>query len=425
MNGLLKLVVPLAAALAIAACNASTSSNMPSTAGASQTGTQASGHSVPTWEAKHQARSVCKELDGGARCFTLLPPQPAVGCNPSSGCGFRPVDLQQRYGLTSLLGKGAGTIVAVIEGGDLPTAASDLAAYRTQFNLGTAPFARYNQYGQQSNYPESCEDFGFCLEADLDTEMVAAICPKCTIYMIEAGNCGAFVCGAEGAEQTAVSLGATIISNSWGCHTGVYGANCGDPNFPTYFSTPNIAYVASSGDSGYPEIEWPATLDNVLAVGGTQIHKSGSTFTETVWDGAGAGCSTTITKPSWQHDPLCAGRTISDVSAQAGLSPGVAVYDTGGGYGGWVASVGGTSVASPITAGIIALAGDATSYTTGGERFWKLSNKQHRRKLNVIKSGSDGSCGDYICEAGAPKGENYKTYSGPAGWGTPKGVRAY
>ncbi len=425
MNGLLKLVVPLAAALAIAACNASNSSNMPATTGASQAVTPASGHSVPEWMAKHQARRACKELDGGVRCFTLISNAGPLACSPSSNCGLRPIDLQTRYKLGGLLGRGAGTIVAVIELGDVPNASTDLSTYRSQFGLGTAPFAKYNQYGQQSNYPETCADFGFCLEADLDTEMVAASCPKCTIYMIEGGNCGAAVCGLEGAEATAVALGATIISNSWGCHTGVYGANCGDPNFPNYFSTPNIAYLASSGDSGYPEIEWPATLDNVVAVGGTQLEKSGSGFTETVWDGAGAGCSTTITKPSWQHDPLCAGRTIADVSAQAGCNPGVAEYDTSGGYGGWISGVCGTSVASPLTAGIVALGGHETSYTTGGERFWKLTNKQHRRKFNVIKSGSDGSCGNYTCEAGAPKGENYKTYSGPAGWGTPIGTRAF
>jgi subtilase family serine protease len=418
--GPLKLVAPLAAVLTIAACNANNSSSVPAAPGASQT---ASGHSIPGWEARHEGRRACKELDGGVSCHALLSnfykgPPP---CNPTSTCGFTPANLQTRYGLTPYLGRGAGTIVAVIEAGDLPSAATDLATYRSAYGLGTAPFAKYNQYGQQYDYPESCDYFGFCLEEDLDIEMVAATCPQCTIYMIEGGNCGKAVCGLEGAEQTAENLGATIISNSWGCHTGVYGADCGDPNFTNYFSTPNTAYIASSGDSAYPEIEWPATLPNVLAVGGTQLELSGSTFTETVWNGAGAGCSTTITKPSWQHDPDCSGRTIADVSAQAGCSPGVSVYDAS--YSGWT-GVCGTSVASPITAGIVALAGNATSLN-GGESFWKLSEKQKRRLFHTIKSGSDGNCGNYLCEAGAPKGSKYKTYSGPAGWGSPNGIKAY
>ena len=424
MNGPLKLAVPLAAALAIAACNASGSPNMPTGGGVSQAVTPAS-HAVPEWEAKHQASRACKELAGGVSCQVLLsnygknrPP-----CSPSSGnCGWRPIDLQTRYKLGPSLGNGSGTVVAVIELGDLPTAASDLAAYRSEFGLGTAPFVKYNQYGQQYDYPESCADFGFCLEADLDTEMVAAACPKCTIYMIEGGNCGGTICGLEGAETEAVTLGATILSNSWGCHTGVYGPNCGDPNFPNYFSTPNIAYLAASGDSGYNEILWPASLTNVLAVGGTQLALSGSTYSETVWSGAGAGCSSSITKPSWQHDPLCSGRTIADVSAEAGCNPGVAEYDAD--YRGWV-DVCGTSAATPMVAAIVALAGNASSIY-GGETFWSLSRKDHRKEFNVIKSGSDGSCGStYLCMAGATGSNKYRTYSGPAGWGSPKGITAF
>ncbi len=393
---------------------------MPATSGEYRT-VQASTHSMPTWEAKHQARRACKELAGGLSCHVLLSNFSPLSCSPSSNCGWRPIDLQTRYDLAGSLGKGKKTIVAVIELGDLPSASTDLATYRSEYGLGTAPFAKYNQYGEQSDYPESCEDFGFCLEEDLDIEMVAAICPKCTIYMIEGGNCGEAVCGLEGAESTAVALGAKILSNSWGCHTGVYGADCGDPNFPSYFETPGVAYLASSGDSGYNEIEYPAALQTVLAVGGTQLEESGSTFTETVWDGAGAGCST-VTKPSWQHDPDCSGRTIADVSAQAGCEPGVAEYDSD--YDGWV-DVCGTSVASPITAGIVALAGNAAGIY-GGETFWKLSHKVHKKELYVIDSGSDGSCGNtYLCEAGAPKPGKYKTYSGPAGWGTPDGIKAY
>ncbi|HEY1868595.1 MAG TPA: S8 family serine peptidase [Candidatus Cybelea sp.] len=419
MKGLLKLTTPLVAALAVAACNSGNSSSMPVATGASA-GVTAPSHFLPTWEAKHQARRACKELAGGISCHVLIVNHAGPPCSPSSTCGFTPADLQTRYNLTPYLGRGSGTIVAIIELGDLSSAASDLAAYRSEYGLGTAPFEKFNEAGQQSNYPPSCQDFGWCVETDLDSEMVAAACPQCTIYMIEGGNCGSDICGLENAEVTAVNLGATIISNSWGCHTGVYGPNCGDPNFPNYFSTPNIAYLASSGDSGYPEIEWPAALDNVLAVGGTQLAKSGSTYSETVWDGAGAGCGSTA-KPSWQHDPLCStGRTISDISAEAGCSPGVAEYNAL--YNGWF-DVCGTSAASPLVAGIVGLAGNSTNIN-GGQAIWQLSKKKHHKLLHVIKSGSDGSCGNYLCEAGAPKGSNYKTYSGPAGWGTPNGIKA-
>ena len=422
MNGYLR-VFSIAAVLAIAACNGGGSSNVATGGLPPQSAQPASSHFVPQWEAKHQAHRVCKLLEGGVQCQVLLigkAQQPP--CSPSSTCGWIPKDLQTRYNLTGSLGKGSGQIVALIELGDLPSAQTDLQTYRTQFGLGTAPFTKYNEEGQQKNYPPSCQNYGWCLESDLDSEMAAAVCPKCTIYMIEGGNCGGVVCGLEKAEATAVSLGATILSNSWGCSSFNYGENCGDSNFPNYFNTPGVAYVAASGDYGYNIILWPAALANVLAVGGTQLEKSGSNYTETVWDGAGSGCATTTTKPSWQHDPDCAGRTIADISAEAGCSPGVAEYVTT--YGGWT-DVCGTSAATPMTAGIIALAGNSSSIM-GGKTFWELRRSQRHRQLHAITSGSNGSCNNYLCQAGlSAQNGGYKKYSGPAGWGTPNGIKAY
>jgi len=423
VNGSLRFFF-LLAALAIAGCNAGGSSSTPTAGGPSQSGHYGASHFVPEWQAKHEARRACKPLAGGAECHVLIVTKGVKpNCSPSGGsCGWRPIDLETRYNLTKSLGKGSGTVVALIELGDLSTAESDLSTYRSTFGLGTATFKKFNQYGETSGYPESCEDFGWCVETDLDIQMVSSSCPKCTIYLIEGGNCGGVVCGLEGAESEAVTLGAKILSNSWGCSSFNYGENCGDSNFPNYFNTPGVAYLASSGDSGYPEIEWPAALANVLAVGGTQLAESSSTFSETVWDGAGAGCATTTTKPSWQHDPDCSGRTISDISAEAGCNPGVAEYIST--YGGWT-TVCGTSVAAPLTAGIVALAGNESSIT-GGKTFWDLKRKKHKGDLHTISSGSDGSCSNYICQAGLSKKDGgYRHYSGPAGWGTPIGISAY
>lgn len=424
MNGFFRLS-SLVVALAIAGCNAAGSSNVPTSGTPLQGGASASARFVPEWQSKHEARRVCKGAPGTPQCHVLIVTKGVKpNCSPSGGsCGWRPIDLQTVYNLGSSLGKGSGTVVALIELGDLPNAESDLATYRSTFGLGTASFKKFNESGQQSNYPESCQDFGWCIETDLDIEMVSASCPLCTIYLIEGGNCGGLICGLENAETTAVNLGAKILSNSWGCSSFNYGQNCGDPNFPNYFSTPGVAYIASSGDSGYPQIEWPAALANVLAVGGTQLEQSGSKFTETVWDGAGAGCATTTPKPKWQHDPDCAGKTISDISAEAGCSPGVAEYI--GSYGGWT-DVCGTSVAAPLTAGIVALAGHVNKLTTGGKIFWDLKKGKRNKELHAITSGSDGNCNDYLCKAGLSKQNGgYKKYSGPAGWGTPNGISAY
>ena len=69
MNGTMKLVAPLLAALAIAACNAGGTSNMPASAGASQ-GASAFKH-VPEWMAKHEARTQCPQVVGRPTCLAL------------------------------------------------------------------------------------------------------------------------------------------------------------------------------------------------------------------------------------------------------------------------------------------------------------------------------------------------------------------
>ncbi|MBV9233055.1 MAG: peptidase S8, partial [Candidatus Eremiobacteraeota bacterium] len=124
--------------------------------------------------------------------------------------------------------------------------------------------------------------------------------------------------------------------------------------------------------------------------------------------------------PSWQHDPSCTYRTDADVSAEAGCAPGVAVYTAL--YGGWLGNICGTSVASPLLAGVIALAGNASSLN-GGEYFWTLKKHQRHRGLHKVLTGNDGSCGgSYLCTAGT---HQFKSYSGPGGWGTPNGLKAF
>src|SRR5581483_7365517 len=149
---------------------------------------------------------------------------------------------------------------------------------------------------------------------------------------------------------------------------------------------------------------------SVVSIGGTVLTKNGSSYSEIAWRSAGSGCAPAgIAKPSWQHDSGCTTRTASDVSA---VAQSVAEYDSIDG--GWF-TVAGTSVSSPLTAGIFALAGNASSQNAG-EAFWKLKKKKLKKELHDITSGTNGTCGgSYLCTAG-------KGYDGPTGWGTPNGV---
>jgi hypothetical protein len=313
--------------------------------------------------------------------------------------GWGPADLQAAYSLPSS-SKGSGQIVALVDTHDNPNVASDLATYRSYFGLPAANFTKFNQEGQQGNYPKA--DSGWGAEIDLDVEMVSAACPNCTIYLVEANTNNDL----GKAEKEAVKLGAGIISNSWDW----------DRIPASDFDSPGVVYVASAGDSNYGSFV-PAEFANVVSVGGTFLAKQGSKYKEIVWQQTGGGCASGVAKPSWQHDPSCASRTQNDVAAVAW---GVAEYDSFS-YGGWF-TAGGTSVSSPLVAGIYGLAGNASSQHAG-KNFWTLTTAQRKRYLHTISEGSDGRChGSYLCKAGT---RQYFTYSGPAGWGSPNGIGAF
>jgi hypothetical protein len=162
--------------------------------------------------------------------------------------------------------------------------------------------------------------------------------------------------------------------------------------------------TVSSGDDGYG-VEFPAASRYVTAVGGTSLVQDSSPrgWSETAWDGAGSGCSTYVTKPSWQHDTNCPTRSVADVSAVADPNTGIATYDSDFGW----EQVGGTSLASPVVAATFALTGSDAS--ASGFEY------DHSDWFNDVTGGSNGSCAVsifYLCTAGLG-------FDGPTGLGTP------
>jgi hypothetical protein len=398
VNGTLKLAAPLVLAVAVSACNAGGSTSLPVAGGQSA----AMGATVPQWQQTQSAYRACGGLriGGQMQCDALILNR---GFGPMVN-GWGPTDFQTAYNLPSSK-DGAGQVVAVVDAFDNPNVTSDLAAYRSQFALGKAKFTKYNQRGQKKNYPQG--NTGWGVEIDLDVQMVSASCPKCTIYLIEAddnyGN------NLYAAEKEAVKLGATIITNSWG---GGGGSASGGA-----FAHKGITYLASAGDGGYG-MQDPADYDNVNSIGGTLLHLNGSSYTESVWPDSGGGCSV-VTKPSWQKDPKCSKRTGNDIAA---VAYGVAIYDTYGNHG-W-GEVGGTSVSSPLLAGVFGL---AAAKGLNGSHFWGASSKTIKKYMHTTISGTLNGCpsqytGTYLCDGDTGQ---FKTYSGPAGWGSPNGIGAF
>jgi subtilase family serine protease len=129
--------------------------------------------------------------------------------------------------------------------------------------------------------------------------------------------------------------------------------------------------------------------------------------------GGSSGCSAYVAKPSWQADKHCHLRTVADVSSDGDPNTGVAVFDTVPFLAGQTRYVvGGTSAASPLVAGVVALSGQAVTPS--------FVYARHGR-LNDVVGGSNATfnqnCGgDYLCVA-------KKGYDAPTGWGTPRRSR--
>jgi subtilase family serine protease len=336
-------------------------------------------------------------LIGYARCHAIRVDAGPGGGSPS---GYNPADLQSAYKLPSSTA-GAGQTVAIVDAYDDPNAESDLGTYRKQFGLSACTtangcFRKVNQTGG-TNYPRG--DRSWAQEISLDLDMVSAICPNCHILLVEATT-NSFSNLAAAVDEAA-ALHATEISNSYGGSE--YSSEVSDQS---HYNHPGIAITVSSGDSGYG-VQFPAASQYVTAVGGTTLNKASNArgWSETVWSGAGSGCSAYISKPSWQTDSGCSRRTVADVAADADPNTGVSVYDT---YHetGWLV-FGGTSVASPIIASVYALAGNAGKVTYGSYSY------SHTSSLFDVTSGSNGSCGgSYLCTG-------VVGYDGPTGNGTP------
>jgi subtilase family serine protease len=359
----------------------------------------------PALASAKNEKAVCGPAAAGeARCLSHVVTdangKPVVTPTPA---GYGPSDLLSAYNLDS--SGGSGQTIAIVDAYDDPRAESDLAVYRQQYGLGTCSttngcFHKVNQSGG-TTMPRA--NTGWAQEISLDLDMASAICPNCKILLVEASTNSLANLGT--AVNTAATLGATVISNSYG------GPEfSGETSSESAYNHAGIPITVSSGDSGYGP-QFPAASRYVTAVGGTTLSHSGSAWSETAWSGAGSGCSSYIVKPDWQKDPRCGMRTIADVSAVADPNTGVAVYDT---YrsGGWLV-FGGTSVSSPIIAGVYALAGNGALITYGSYPYSLPS------ALNDIKSGSNGSCGgSYLCTA-------VKGYDGPTGLGTPNTAAAF
>ncbi len=319
--------------------------------------------------------------------------------------GLGPADLRSAYKISS--SGNASTVIAIVDAFGYPDAEADLAVYRAQYGLppcttANGCFRKVDQRGGTS-YPDF--NRGWAGETALDLDMASAICPSCSILLVEGDTNGNADLAA--AVDTAAALGAHVISNSYGS-----AESSSSSRYEASYNHPGVAITVSTGDSGYG-VQFPASSPHVIAVGGTSLSKASNSrgWTESAWSGAGSGCSTVFAKPSWQTDSGCAKRSVADVSAVADPATGVAVYaPLTRNRATWVV-YGGTSAAAPIVGGVYGINGGTVTY---GSNPYDTPNS-----VFDVTTGNNGSCGgSYLCTAGAG-------YDGPTGLGTPNGPAGF
>ena len=329
--------------------------------------------------------------------------------------GFGPPDLQAAYKILPDKIVATKPTVAIIDAYGYPALESDLAVYRSFYKLPACTVANgclkiVNQQGQTAPLPAPPPpDDDWTVETALDVDMASAACPLCNILVVQADDTGS---GLFFAQDAAASLGATVISNSWGGPEQPGTPPSDLAQTEAFFMRPGIAIFVSAGDDGYNDggdgPDYPGTSAGVIAVGGTRLTRDPSSprgWSETAWVKGGSACSLAVTKPAYQTTSPCRFKATTDVAAVGDPQTGMAVFNAANS--GWI-TVGGTSASAPFVAAIFAATGN-------GAQVSGPYLSANTAKLNDVTQGANGSCsldGDLLCNAAVG-------WDGPTGYGTP------
>jgi subtilase family serine protease len=327
-----------------------------------------------------------KITDGGLGSTTETPDDNGSGMGVNV---YSPYQMRVAYGVESLYKQGMtgkGQTVVVIDSFGSPTLQSDLDVFSQKFNLPKTTVKQLAPLGQTTFDPNNSDMFGWASETTLDVEMIHAIAPGANIVVLTSP-----VSETEGVQgfpeflqlmQYARDnkLGA-VVSQSYGASEGSLNDDAGKQLVATmndFFqktTTENkITFFASSGDEGASDY---ATYDDYLrhkvantrmtsfphdspwvtSVGGTSLTERGADVSETAWQGSGGGFSALFSMPSYQNQlpdatkaQFQSRRGVPDVSASADPSRSMALY-----FAGQWTSIGGTSAAAPLWAGLTAV----------------------------------------------------------------------
>jgi subtilase family serine protease len=352
---------------------------------------------------------------------------PFTSPQPYDICGYKPAQLEGAYGLSSSIASGDnghGVKIAIVDAYDSPTLLSDAQEYFSN-NDPSIPLTNSqftNIQPKSVGNEDECGASGWFDEQSLDVEAEHTMAPGAHIIFVGAVDC--LDNSLLAAVNTAITSGASVVSDSWGDTTGDLLTDAAtkhafDNAFKMADST-GVSVLFSSGDDGdnFADFglevpDYPPTSPYVTAVGGTSLEVKGDSRTaEYGWStakqvlcepatttncgsattplgtlnwqaGGGVGTSYTYLQPAYQANVVPAAlalknqnlfggqplRVIPDISMDADASTGMLIGLTQTFPDGTVKysqfKEGGTSLASPLLAGVIADADQAAGSAIG------------------------------------------------------------
>jgi subtilase family serine protease len=354
---------------------------------------------------------------------------------------YQPSQIREAYDLAPLYRAGVtgrGATIVIVDSFGSPTIRTDLAAFDKAFGLPAPPsFRIIHPAGAIPRYdPGNSDMVGWAGETTLDVEWAHVIAPGANILLVETPVSETE--GVHGFPQIVTAeryvldhhLG-DVISQSF---------SATEETFPgkaaldavrgayTLAARDGVTVLAASGDSGaadvkldertyylFPVTSWPDSDPLVTGVGGTQLHftAAGAPAAPTAWndtydkaanefaDGnpgpnplaGGGGESVFFGRPRYQ-DGLAAirgnHRGVPDIAMSAACDGSVDTYGSfGGAPPGWSPSCG-TSEATPLFAGIVALADQLAGHPLGliNPMLYEMSAR-HDRGIVDVTSGNN------------------------------------
>lgn len=321
---------------------------------------------------------------------TSVPQKYGAGDQSNMLCGYTTPQVRSIYGLGGGA-TGSEQSVGIVGAFNLSTIVSDTNTAASHFGSPPLAAGQYSTVLPEGGFvPDpSCGPDSWAGEQALDVQTIP-VAPAAKITYYAAKNCT----GLDDALNTAVQANqVSVISNSWGSPSEAAEPTASRDQLNAIAVQAVIqgqAISFSSGDSGdnsgvtgSPVPSWPAASPWVTAVGGTTValdqnnkqkfatgwESAANTQNGQQWTpvpgkggpfagGAGGGTSTVFDQPDYQQGVVPAAvakghRAVPDISALADAYTGEAIgFTTAQGYGEY--NFGGTSLASPMIAGLVA-----------------------------------------------------------------------